>query len=97
MDEQSKPQLVDPVLLKSGFRRKTPRRLKAKHLSEVARREIVRLFMIHESHDDVAQEMDMAGLPGRTVSEVLDVYQIRKPPASEMRQSPFLMQQRRQA
>jgi hypothetical protein len=92
MESTTKPQLVDSVMLKAGFRRKSPRRLKAKHLSEVARREIIRLFMSYESHDDVAREMDMPGLTGRTVSEVLDVYQMRKPPASEARlASPFVM------
>ena len=63
-------------------KQRIPRRLKAKHLAHSTRELIVRLFRSLESYDDVAREMDMPGLTGKTVCEVLDAWQMRMPPAS---------------
>lgn len=73
-------QLVASNLLKAGKRR--VKRLKARHLSQIAQAEIVRLFAAHQSYDDVADKMDMPGLTGRTVSEVLHLAQLRKSPVA---------------
>lgn len=87
--------LVEGSMLKPGIcRGKNPKRLKAKHLSEVARREIVRLFEVHQSFDDVAQLMSMPGLTGKTVSEVLHLCQMRKPPASAQSAMPYVVGRR---
>ncbi len=84
-DAHAGPQLVEfrgGIAGKNG--NKLPRRLKARHLAQSTRELIVRLFASYESYDDVAREMGIPGLSGKTVSEVIHAWQIR-PPAKERR------------
>ena len=66
-----------------------PRRLKAKHLSEPTKRYIVERFEVLQSHDDVAREMEFPGLSGKTVSEVVDLFNVRRTVQSERRAAPL--------
>jgi hypothetical protein len=72
-----------PAHISGKVRGRIPRRLKAKHLSLLTRAEIVRLFRAYESFDDVAQKVNLPGLTGRTVAEVLQASIMRMPPQPE--------------
>lgn len=72
-----------PAHISGKVRGKVPRRLKAKHLALSTRQMIVRLFRTYESYEDVAREMNVAGLSGKTVSEVIHAEQLRIPPGRE--------------
>ena len=73
--------LLESVALKPGKR--SVKRLKARHLSALTKQIIIDKFAATESYDDVADAMQMPGLTGKTVSEVLHSMQLRKGPATE--------------
>lgn len=76
-------QLVEAT--NSKVAKKLPKTLKARHLAPETRATIVRLFQARLSYADVALEMNVPGLSGRTVSEVLHAEVFRRPPSSDGR------------
>lgn len=66
--------------------RKHPKKLKARHLSELAKRIIVERYSSLMDFDEVAASMRIPGLTGKTVANVVTCFMLttRKPPAREV-------------
>ena len=66
--------------------RKQAKKLKVRHLSELTRRIILDRYLALMDFDEVAVAMELPGLTGKTVANVVTVAMLgtRKPPAREV-------------
>jgi hypothetical protein len=77
------PQRIEKIASVPG--KKHPKKLKVRHLSELTKRIIIERYAGLMDCDEVASAMEIPGLTGRTVQNVLlaSMLPTRKPPASE--------------
>ena len=78
--ESSNSQPAENIEREAGKR--SAKRLKARHLSALTKKIIVEKFAAMQCARDVADSMDIPGLTGTTVSDVLHSFTIRKQPGT---------------